>query len=128
MDGSVSVKKRTEYIAEFQKPDGPYKFALLSLTAMGVGVTLTAATRVIFYEPYWNETMEKQAMDRCHRIGQREEVIVYHFLMKGTIEELLFKMKEHKGMVTNAVAGKTQFTKVKGGWVNNVRLFMKPQF
>lgn len=127
MDGTSSVKKRAEMIDQFQSPSTPLQFALLSLTAMGVGVTLTAATRVVFFEPYWNVSMEEQAMDRCHRIGQRADVAVYHFQMKHTIEKLMFQMKEHKAMVSDAVSGKTPFTNSKANWVNNVRLFMASQ-
>lgn len=52
----------------------------------GLGVTLTAANTVIFYDNDWNPTMDAQATDRAHRIGQRNDVFVYQLVTKGTIE------------------------------------------
>lgn len=51
----------------------------------GLGVTLTAANTVIFYDNDWNPTMDAQATDRAHRIGQRNDVFVYQLVTKGTI-------------------------------------------
>ena len=51
----------------------------------GLGVTLTAANTVIFYDNDWNPTMDAQATDRTHRIGQRSDVFVYQLVTKGTI-------------------------------------------
>lgn len=52
----------------------------------GLGVTLTAANTVIFYDNDWNPTMDAQATDRAHRIGQSSDVNVYQLVTKGTIE------------------------------------------
>ena len=52
----------------------------------GLGVTLTAANTVIFYDNDWNPTMDAQATDRAHRIGQSQDVNVYQLVTKGTIE------------------------------------------
>lgn len=51
----------------------------------GLGVTLTAANTVIFYDNDWNPTMDAQATDRAHRIGQSQDVNVYQLVTKGTI-------------------------------------------
>ena len=51
----------------------------------GLGVTLTAANTVIFYDNDWNPTMDAQATDRAHRIGQSQDVNVYRLVTKGTI-------------------------------------------
>lgn len=56
-----------------------------------MGVTLTAADVVIFYDNDWNPTMDAQAMDRAHRIGQTKEVLVYRLVTRGTIEERILK-------------------------------------
>jgi hypothetical protein len=55
-------------------------------TLGGLGVTLTAANTVIFYDNDWNPTMDAQATDRAHRIGQSRDVNVYQLVTKGTIE------------------------------------------
>lgn len=58
---------------------------LLSTRAGGLGVTLTAANTVIFYDNDWNPTMDAQATDRAHRIGQSQDVNVYQLVTKGSI-------------------------------------------
>ena len=64
---------------------------LLSTRAGGLGVTLTAADTVIFYDSDWNPTMDAQATDRAHRIGQTKEVTVYRLITQHTIEESIVK-------------------------------------
>jgi DNA helicase INO80 len=60
---------------------------LLSTRAGGLGINLTAADTVIFYDSDWNPTVDQQAMDRAHRLGQTKQVTVYRLLIKGSIEE-----------------------------------------
>lgn len=57
----------------------------------GLGVTLTAANNVIFYDNDWNPTMDAQATDRAHRIGQTRDVYVYQLVTKNTIEDRIVK-------------------------------------
>ena len=57
----------------------------------GLGVTLTAANNVIFYDNDWNPTMDAQATDRAHRIGQTRDVYVYQLVTMGTIEDRIVK-------------------------------------
>jgi chromatin-remodeling ATPase INO80 len=60
-----------------------------------MGINLTAADTVIFYDSDWNPTMDEQAMDRCHRLGQEKQVTVYRLVTKSTIEEkILARAKE----------------------------------
>ena len=68
-----------------------------------MGVTLTAANTVIFYDNDWNPTMDAQATDRAHRIGQRSDVFVYQLVTKGTIEERIVKRAEQKKTVQSTV-------------------------
>lgn len=60
---------------------------LLSTRAGGLGITLTAADAVIFYDSDWNPTIDEQAVDRAHRIGRTKEINVYRLVTKGTVEE-----------------------------------------
>ena len=90
---------------------------LLSTRAGGLGINLTAADTVIFYDSDWNPTVDQQAMDRAHRLGQTRQVTVYRLIARGTIEErilqraqeksevciLVVKTKETKGPVTRAI-------------------------
>ncbi len=69
----------------------------------GLGVTLTAANTVIFYDNDWNPTMDAQATDRAHRIGQSSDVNVYQLVTKGTIEERIVKRAQQKKNVQSTV-------------------------
>jgi superfamily II DNA or RNA helicase len=86
LDGSVKERDRQKEVATFMRDDGPPVF-LCSLKAGGVGLTLTAADYVILYDPWWNPAVERQAIDRTHRIGQRRPVTAYRLLTRGTVEE-----------------------------------------
>ena len=69
---------------------------LLSTRAGGLGVNLTAADTVIFYDNDWNPTMDAQATDRVHRIGQTKPVSVYRLITKNTVEERIVKRAKQK--------------------------------
>jgi hypothetical protein len=58
---------------------------ILYIILGGLGVTLTAANNVVFYDNDWNPTMDAQATDRAHRIGQTRDVYVYQLVTKNTI-------------------------------------------
>ena len=72
---------------------------LLSTRAGGLGINLTSADTVIFYDSDWNPTNDAQAMDRAHRIGQTEQVTVYRLLTKDTIEERILHRAQEKNKV-----------------------------
>lgn len=112
LDGTMSVKKRSKVIKEFGSNTlGAPTVLLASLRAAGVGVNLTAASRVYFVEPWWNPSVEEQAMDRVHRIGQQSEVKVVRLIVKGTIEEKILELQEKKKKLsTGAFAGKRKFS------------------
>jgi SNF2 family DNA or RNA helicase len=86
LHGSLSKKKREDYIRQFQE-DNNIKIFILSLKAGGVGLNLTAACNVIHYDLWWNPAVENQATDRAYRIGQNKNVMVYRFITENTLEE-----------------------------------------
>lgn len=94
LDGST--KNRQEVVDQFNN-DEKIKVFLISLKAGGVGLNLTSASAVFLYDPWWNPMVEKQAMDRAHRIGQTQTVNVYKFITKNSIEEKILKLQERKG-------------------------------
>jgi SNF2 family DNA or RNA helicase len=51
---------------------------------------------VIIFDPWWNHAVERQAMDRAHRIGRQEKVIVYRFVVRDSVEEKILKLQEQK--------------------------------
>jgi SNF2 family DNA or RNA helicase len=69
---------------------------LISLKAGGTGLTLTEADYVFVLDPWWNPAVEAQAVDRAHRIGQRNPVMVYRLVSEDTIEEKVMELKARK--------------------------------
>jgi len=77
LDGSASIADRRDMVNQFQSEDSEYFLFLLSTRAGGLGINLTAADTVVFYDSDWNPTMDAQAMDRAHRLGQTRQVCAY---------------------------------------------------
>ena len=69
---------------------------MLSTRAGGLGINLTAADTVIFYDHDWNPSNDAQAMDRAHRLGQTRQVTVYRLITKGTIDERIVQLARVK--------------------------------
>lgn len=69
---------------------------LLSTRAGGLGINLTAADTVIFYDHDWNPSNDAQAMDRAHRLGQTRQVTVYRLITRGTIDERIIQLARVK--------------------------------
>jgi len=91
-DGSMSQKERARVLREFA--DRPkFTVLFLSLRAGGVGLNLTCAKRVFMMDPWWSFAVEAQAIDRVHRMGQTEEVHVTRFVVEGSIEEKMLKVR-----------------------------------
>ena len=98
-----STKDRVTPITRFQRGDVP--LFLISLKAGGTGLNLTAADTVIHYDPWWNPSVENQATDRAHRIGQDKPVFVYKLIAEGTVEERILDLQERKAGLANALFG-----------------------
>jgi SNF2 family DNA or RNA helicase len=93
LHGGTGVKKRKEFVDQFQREDGP-PFFVLSLKAGGTGLNLTEASHVIHFDRWWNPAIENQATDRAFRIGQKRNVLVHKFICRGTVEERIDEMIE----------------------------------
>lgn len=98
LTGATPVKQRKSIIDQFQSASSSHKVALflISLKAGGLGLNLTEADTVILYDPWWNPAVENQAMDRAHRIGQKNKVFVYKLMTLGTIEEKIIALQARK--------------------------------
>ena len=79
------------------------KILLISLRAGGVGLNLTSANTVFMMDPWWNEAVENQAINRAFRIGQKRKVTVYRLIIKDSIEEKILKLQEMQRGVAEAV-------------------------
>ncbi len=79
----------------------------------GFGLNLIGANRAIILDPDWNPANDNQAVDRCYRIGQKSDVIVYRFVSIGGIEEIIYRRQIHKkGMSLQTVEGSNE---IEGG-------------
>lgn len=94
LDGSTPTGKRKQAVDAFQAGEG--ELFLISLKAGGSGLNLTAADYVIHMDPWWNPAVEDQASDRAHRMGQTRPVTIYRLVVKGTIEEKIVDLHQHK--------------------------------
>ncbi|KIW45586.1 uncharacterized protein PV06_03966 [Exophiala oligosperma] len=90
------------------RTDPSTRVLLCSLRAGSLGLNLTAASRVVILEPFWNPFVEEQAIDRVHRLNQTVDVKVYKLTIKGTVEERILELQDKKRELANAtIEGKT---------------------
>jgi len=105
IDGSTPLHKRQEQVTKFQQ-DEQCRVALLSITAAGVGITLHAASHVVFAELHWTPAYLVQAEDRVHRIGQKSATTIHYVLGRNTLDDLLWPLISRKlDSVGRAVSG-----------------------
>ncbi|KAJ2161476.1 ATP-dependent DNA helicase Snf21 [Coemansia sp. RSA 552] len=96
LDGSTSDDDRREYMRVFNAPDSKFMVFLLSTRAGGQGLNLQTADTVVIFDSDWNPSADAQAMDRAHRIGQRNEVRILRLITRGTVEESILARAEYK--------------------------------
>lgn len=102
--GDDDGNTRQRNVDAFQK-DPDKKIIICSIKAAGVGITLTAASRVAFVELPWHPADSEQCEDRCHRIGQVDSVQCTYFLGKSTIDEWIYQIINDKREVANTITG-----------------------
>lgn len=90
-----ATRDRETPVRNFQETEDTAAM-LVSLRAAGTGITLHAADYVFLLDPWWNPAVENQAIDRVHRIGQKNTVFVYRLIAKGTIEERIHQLQREK--------------------------------
>mmetsp|Transcript_21390 Transcript_21390/g.63938 ORF Transcript_21390/g.63938 Transcript_21390/m.63938 type:complete len:768 (+) Transcript_21390:188-2491(+) len=112
IDGTTAARDRQARVNDFQK-DAQIRVALLGITAAGVALTLTAASRVLFAELYWTPAALVQAEDRAHRIGQTSEVVVEYLLADGTVDEVLWPLVQEKMRLLGELFDNQKDTKLK---------------
>jgi len=109
LDGQT--KDREEEVSQFQNNPDKLVF-LLSLKAGGVGLNLTAAEYVFLLDPWWNPAAEAQAYDRTHRIGQKNNVFIYKFITRSSIEEKIIELQQRKiKLADNLIQAEEGFVK-----------------
>ncbi|XP_074640439.1 helicase domino-like isoform X2 [Tubulanus polymorphus] len=109
LDGTTKVEQRQLLMDRFNA-DKRIFCMILSTRSGGIGVNLTGADTVIFYDSDWNPTMDAQAQDRCHRIGQTRDVHIYRLISERTIEENILKKANQKRLLGDVAIEGGNFT------------------
>uniref|UniRef100_A0A8C6JXC3 DNA excision repair protein ERCC-6-like n=1 Tax=Melopsittacus undulatus TaxID=13146 RepID=A0A8C6JXC3_MELUD len=105
IDGTVThLLEREKRISTFQS-NRDYSVFLLTTQVGGVGITLTAASRVVIFDPSWNPATDAQAVDRAYRIGQKENVVIYRLITCGTVEEKIYRRQVFKDSLIRQTTG-----------------------
>ncbi len=109
LDGTTRVEQRQALMDRFNQDKRIFCF-ILSTRSGGIGVNLTGADTVIFYDSDWNPTMDAQAQDRCHRIGQTRDVHIYRLISEMTVEENILKKANQKRLMSDVAIEGGNFT------------------
>lgn len=102
-DGSTPLPQRQAMVAQFQDPEDTTEIFLISLKAGNAGLNLTAAEYVFLVDPWWNQAVQQQAIDRTHRIGQTKNIFAYQMLCKGTVEEKIVLLQQKKQTIADGL-------------------------
>ena len=104
--------QRTRALSDFDH-DPDYPVILVSITAGGLGLNLTAANKVYVMEPQYNPAAEAQAVDRVHRLGQKRDVFIARYIMKDSFEEKMVELQEKKLKLADLTTGKGKLSKAE---------------
>ncbi|KAJ4254339.1 hypothetical protein NW762_009931 [Fusarium torreyae] len=122
-DGSMKNDDREESLRKLRN-DPETRILLCSLKCGSLGLNLTAATRVVILEPFWNPFVEEQAIDRVHRLTQTVNVIIYKLTVAKTVEERILELQEKKRQLAEqAIEGSMRKEALKLGLNEIINLF-----
>ncbi|XP_062596908.1 helicase-like transcription factor isoform X2 [Saccostrea cucullata] len=123
-DGTMTQRARTKVINEFSsREENSPTVMLLSLRAGGEGISLVAAARIFLLTPHWNPATEDQCFDRCHRLGQTNDVIITKYVVKNTIEERILNLQEQKKKLMDCAFNYNKKKTEKPG-INEIRALL----
>ena len=100
--GETKDTIRQSLVDEFQTNNGS-KIIIGTIGAMGTGLTLSAGTVVIFLDHPWTKAIYDQAVDRCHRIGQKNNITIYNLMCKNSIDERIWTIVQNKGKMSDQI-------------------------
>lgn len=109
LDGSTSIEDRQQLMDRFNLDEKIFCF-ILSTRSGGLGINLVGADTVIFYDTDWNPTVDAQAQDRAHRIGQLKEVNIYRLVSQSTVEENILHKAQQKRKLDSIVMNEGNFS------------------
>ena len=112
--GETKDNERQDIVEAFQTPNnaamhdrvnkyGNIEVLIGTSGAMGTGLTLTAGSIEIFMDEPWNMALKEQCVDRCHRIGQTNNITIYTLMCEDTIDERIHEIVEKKGAMADAL-------------------------
>lgn len=104
--GDTRVELRQEHVNQFQK-DKRRRLIIGNIQAMGIGFTLTKATRVVFAEFSWTSSDNEQASDRAHRISQKNEVLVHYLVYENSVDKAVIETALRKRKLNDQLDGVT---------------------
>jgi SNF2 family DNA or RNA helicase len=119
-DGSMSGDERSAAANRF-RDNKNVTVMLVSLRAGNAGLNLTAASRVVIMDPFWNPYIEMQAVDRAYRIGQQRPVKVYRILTQDTVEDRIVALQEKKKNMVESALDESESRKIGRLGVNELR-------
>lgn len=102
LDGQTPIGKRDHLIQQYNTDPSVFVMLLTTRTG-GVGISLTAANRIVLFDPDWNPMTDIQARERAWRLGQLREVVIYRLITKGTIEEKIYHRQIFKLLLSHRV-------------------------
>ncbi|XP_038888949.1 SNF2 domain-containing protein CLASSY 3-like [Benincasa hispida] len=108
MDGKREIKKRQALINTFNDPTSEVRVLLASTKACSEGINLVGASRVVLLDVVWNPSVERQAICRAYRLGQKKVVYVYHLITSGTREEEKYSRQVEKDRLSQLVFSSEQ--------------------
>lgn len=125
IDGSTKKSERQKRVDEFQR-ESLYTLFFVSKQAGGTGLNITAADRVLIFEPHWNPSQDLQSQDRAHRLGQKKVVKVFRLIVQGSVEEYQLKTQLSKIKLSNIVLdGTSEQAFFSKGEIGNMAAMLK---
>jgi len=108
--GATPADKRQECIRKFQDPESKIRFFIGNTQTGGYGITLTAASTVIYYSNNYDLEKRIQSEDRAHRIGQKNKVLYIDLMAKGTVDQKIIQSLRSKVNIAKEISGEELIT------------------
>jgi superfamily II DNA or RNA helicase len=123
LDGTMTREQRAQAMDDLRTKKS-VEVMLVSTRAGGVGLNLTSACRAYLVDPYWNPSVEAQAIDRVHRMGQKMPVTAVRLMIKNSVEEKLHKIQVKKASLANLSLKKMSRKELMEQKVGSTRLLL----
>ena len=123
LDGDTASLERQRLIDKFNKPDSRVFVFLLSTRAGGLGINLTSADTVFIVDGDFNPHNDIQALSRAHRIGQKNNLMIYRLVGRSTVEEKMIEMARQKLLVGHLVVQERKAPKMQASDFNKILRF-----